>query len=81
MTNATQYVSQEKMDALKTELEELKKTKIPEIAVRIDEAKQLGDLSENAEYHDARDQMAWAQSRMLEIDAILNNAEIIAPGG
>jgi len=35
-------------------------------------------LSENAEYHDARDQMAWTQSRVLELGRILNNSEIIS---
>ncbi len=81
MTNTTQYLSQKKFDALEVELKNLKSTKIPEIASRIDEAKQLGDLSENAEYHDARDQMSWTQSRVKEIDHILQYAEIIAGGG
>lgn len=79
--DSTQYLSQEKFDALTSELKELKSARIPEIAVRIDEAKQLGDLSENAEYHDARDQMAWAQSRVKEIEAILDNAEIMVDDG
>ncbi len=77
MTETTQYLSPEKKQELDQELHHLKLTKIPEIAQRIDEAKQMGDLSENAEYHDARDQMAWAQSRVLEIDAILQNSEIV----
>jgi len=72
-----QYISQEKFDSLEKELKELKSVTIPAIAVRIDEAKQLGDLSENAEYHDARDQMAWTQSRVKEIEYILQNSEII----
>ncbi|PIR76419.1 MAG: transcription elongation factor GreA [Candidatus Magasanikbacteria bacterium CG10_big_fil_rev_8_21_14_0_10_42_10] len=74
----TQYLSTEKKQELEQELIELKSTKIPEIAQRIDEAKQMGDLSENAEYHDARDQMAWTQSRVLELGRILNNSEIIS---
>ncbi|HBB37710.1 MAG: Transcription elongation factor GreA [Candidatus Magasanikbacteria bacterium GW2011_GWD2_43_18] len=77
----TQYLSQEKKGELEQELIDLKLTKIPEIAQRIDEAKQMGDLSENAEYHDARDQMAWAQSRVLELEAILHNAEVITTTG
>lgn len=77
----TQYLSQEKFDELSKEFKELKLKKIPEIAVRIDEAKQLGDLSENAEYHDARDQMAWAQSRIKEIEAILDHSEIVVDDG
>lgn len=78
---STQYLSQEKFDELTVELKQLKLNTIPEIAVRIDEAKQLGDLSENAEYHDARDQMAWTQSRVKEIEAILDNSEIVVDDG
>lgn len=76
-----QYLSADKKSALEDELKTLKETKIPDIAQRIDEAKQMGDLSENAEYHDARDQMAWAQSRVLEIEGILHNVEIIPETG
>lgn len=77
----TQYVSKDKFDELKRELVELKSNTIPEIATRIDDAKQLGDLSENAEYHDARDQMSWTQSRVKEIEHILQHAEIITSQG
>ncbi|HYE60072.1 MAG TPA: transcription elongation factor GreA, partial [Candidatus Kapabacteria bacterium] len=52
-------------------------TKIPGLAQRIDEARQMGDLSENAEYHAAREEMAWAQSRVKELEHILSNAEVI----
>ena len=45
---------------------------------RIDEARQMGDLSENAEYHTAREELVWIQSRIGEINAILYNAEVIA---
>jgi len=72
-----QYLSQDKYDALEKELEQLKSTSIPEIAHRIDEAKQLGDLSENAEYHQAKEDMGWAQGRVKEIGYILGNAQII----
>ena len=80
MIDNTQYVSQKKYNELESELKTLKTTTIPEIATRIDEAKQLGDLSENAEYHDARDQMSWTQSRVKEIEHILQFAEIISGG-
>lgn len=73
-----QYLSQEKLDELKIQLETLKEVKITEIAKRIDEAKQLGDLSENAEYHSAREDMAWAQGRVREIENIVHNASVIS---
>ena len=72
-----QYMTQEKIDELKKELDELQRTKLPALAKRIDDARQMGDLSENAEYHMAREDMAWAQSRVLEIKAILDEAQVI----
>ena len=71
------FVSQEKFDSMTAERKAIKEEKIPAIAKRIEEAKQLGDLSENAEYHAARDEMAWAQSRILELDHLLQNAEVV----
>lgn len=76
-----QYLTQNKFDELKKELVELKEETIPMIAKKIDSAKQMGDLSENAEYHAAREEMAWAQSRSKELDYILNTAEIIPTEG
>lgn len=73
----TQYMSQQKLDELAKEREELKQHKIPAIAQRIDDARQLGDLSENAEYHAARDEMAWAQTRIKELQHLIDSAEII----
>ncbi len=72
-----QYMTQQKLDELKAEKNELKSTKIPAIAQRIDDARQMGDLSENAEYHSARDEMAWAQTRIKEVARLIDNAEII----
>lgn len=78
---STQYLSEEKLAELRDELRALKEEKIPTIAKRIDEARQMGDLSENAEYHSARDEMAWAQSRVQELGGILDNAEVISTTG
>ncbi|MFH1947265.1 MAG: transcription elongation factor GreA [Candidatus Magasanikbacteria bacterium] len=81
MQDQTQYMTQDKLEELKQELHNLKLTELPKIAKRIDDARQMGDLSENAEYHQAREDMAWMQSRVKEIGAILDNAEIITTGG
>lgn len=75
--NLTHYVSQESLEELKKEQNTIRDVSIPEIAKRIDEAKQQGDLSENAEYHQAREDMAWAQGRVKELEQIINNAQII----
>ena len=73
-----QYVSQSKLDELHEEQKQLRDEKIPTIAKRIDDARQMGDLSENAEYHAAREEMAWAQSRVKELDHIIGNAKLIS---
>ena len=74
----TQYLSQDKYESLKKEMMELKNDKIPVIAKRIDDARQMGDLSENAEYHSARDEMAWAQTRVKELENILRNYQVLS---
>lgn len=75
-----QYLSQDKLDILKNEYKDLKEEKIPQLAKRIDEARQMGDLSENAEYHAAREEMAWAQSRLKELAVILENSQVVTGG-
>lgn len=69
-----QYLSQKKFFDLNEEHQHLKEEKIPAIARRIDDARQMGDLSENAEYHAAREEMSWVQSRLKELEVILANA-------
>jgi len=76
-----QYMTQDKIEDLKRELQKLKDEVIPSLAKRIDDARQMGDLSENAEYHAAREDMSWAQSRVQEINYILSNAVIIEHDG
>ncbi len=71
------YLSQEKFDALTTELEELKTVTRPLINEKVQSARALGDLSENAEYHAARDAQGKNESRIQEIEAILKSASII----
>jgi transcription elongation factor GreA len=77
MTDAIQYVSQESLENLKQEYTTLKEVTIPDIAKRIDDAKQQGDLSENAEYHQAREDMSWAQGRLQELEEIISNSQVI----
>jgi len=59
---------------LESELKELKEVLMPEIIEKIEQAKELGDLSENAEYHDAKDQQGIAAARIVEIEDILKKA-------
>lgn len=71
------YLTADSLVSLKQELENLKNITIPEIASHIDSARQQGDLSENAEYHQAREDMSWAQGRLVEIEQILSNTRVI----
>ncbi len=77
MAEKVHYLSQESLEALKKEYEDVKYNRIPNVANKINEAKQQGDLSENAEYHQAKEEMAWAQGRLLELENIIGNAQII----
>lgn len=76
-----QIITQEGHDKLKNELEQLIKVKRPEIAKRIEFAKELGDLSENAEYHEAKDSQAFNDGRIGEITATLKNVTIVKTNG
>ena len=78
MDSTTEYLSQEKYDELTKELEQLKTVERKKIAEHLDYAKSLGDLSENAEYHEARDKQADIEDRIQQLELILKNAEIIA---
>ncbi|MCR4278587.1 MAG: transcription elongation factor GreA [bacterium] len=77
----THYLSAEGKEKLEAELKDLKLVKRREIADKIENAKALGDLSENAEYHEAKNQLAFVEGRVLEIGNILKNASIITETG
>jgi transcription elongation factor GreA len=72
-----EYLTQEKFDSFTKELEVLKGEKRKEVAEALEYAKALGDLSENAEYHDARDEQANVEDRIAKIESILKSAIII----
>ena len=72
------YVSREKFEELQKELEELKTVKRKEIAEQLEFAKSLGDLSENAEYQEARENQANLEERILKITDVLKRATIIS---
>ncbi len=74
------YLSKEKKAELEAELENLKTVKRREIAEKLSYARSLGDLSENAEYHDARTEQGEIEVRIEELEAILKNAVILTAG-
>jgi transcription elongation factor GreA len=76
MSNAA-YVTQEGLNKIQAELENLKKHRRPDSISRLEAAKALGDLSENAEYHEAKDELAWVGGRIRELEDTLNNIVMI----
>ena len=63
--------------ALREELEQLKKVDRPRISAAIAEAREHGDLKENAEYHAAREQQSFAEGRIMDIEGKLSHAQVI----
>src|SRR6056297_231994 len=72
-----QIISPEGHKKLQEELDYLVNTKRKEIADRIEKAKELGDLSENAEYHEAKDAQAFNENRIAEINNTLKNVKVV----
>jgi transcription elongation factor GreA len=71
------YVSPEKLAEMRKELDRLKTVRLREIADRIEKAKDMGDLSENADYTEAKDELAWTHARMRELDDLILRAQVI----
>ena len=77
MTNKPYYVSQEALAKLKAELNDLVTNKRPEVIDRIQRARELGDLSENADYSDAKESQGFIEGRILELESMIRNAKLI----
>lgn len=77
MNNQQTFLTKEGLKKIRDELEELKTIKRKEIAWRIQEAKELGDLSENAEYTEAKNEQAFIEGRIAELELILKQVTII----
>ncbi len=76
-----QIISREGHEKLKNELEYLTTVKRKEIAERIEGAKDMGDLSENAEYTEAKDAQAFNEGRIAEIKTLLKNLTVVSDEG
>ncbi len=77
MAETINYLTQEKINEFKKELEFLRTTRRREVAENLEYAKKLGDLSENAEYHEAREKQAEVEDRINYIEHILKTAQIV----
>ncbi len=71
------HLTKERFEELKTELERFKKEVRAEVRERLRRAKEYGDLSENADYSEAKDEQAKVEGRIFELENILKNASII----
>jgi len=78
MDNMSRYkMSQERLEALKEELYILETVKAKEVAEQIKEARSFGDLSENSEYDEAKNEQGKLYSKIAEIKELIENAEIV----
>ncbi len=73
-----EYLTKEKFEELTEELNTLKTEKRTKIAAELEYAKSLGDLAENAEYHEAREEQGALEDRISQLESILASAEIVA---
>lgn len=80
MSNKEQkeYLTKEKYNEIQKELEWLRTTRRKEVADHLEYAKSLGDLSENAEYQEARDEQAEIEDRIAHLEHLLKNAEVVS---
>jgi len=72
-----QYLSKERLEELKKEYEDLKTRRRIEVGERLKKAKEFGDLSENSEYAEAREEQAQVETRISALEDMIKNAKII----
>jgi transcription elongation factor GreA len=77
MNNKPAYLSKDGLEQIRQELEELVNVRRAEIAARIHEAKEHGDITENAEYEDAKNEQAFVEGRIQALSALVKNAVVI----
>lgn len=78
MVSSQSYVTKEGLQRMREELDEARNIRRKEVAERIERAKEMGDLSENAEYTSAREEQAFLEGRILELETLLRNAVVIS---
>jgi transcription elongation factor GreA len=77
VNSKTTYISKDGLEKLREELTEMTNVRRPEIAQRIHDAKEHGDLSENAEYEDAKNEQAFVEGRIQTLEAMIKTATLI----
>lgn len=81
MADEQEFLTKEKFEELTKELDFLKKTKRKEIAENLEYAKSLGDLSENAEYHEVREAQANLENKIAKLETLLKTGAIVSDSG
>lgn len=81
MPNGSHQVTPEGLDQLEQELAQLKAKDRPETVKRLAAARELGDLSENADYSDAREQLAFIEGRIEELESLIKHADVVRTKG
>ena len=71
------YLTEEGLEELKAELDDLKKNKRKEVAQALKEAKEFGDLSENSDWDEAKSRQVFIEGRIAEVENIIKHAKII----
>ena len=78
MTDQQSFLTAEKFAELKQELDHLKTVRRKEVAESLEYARSLGDLSENAEYQEARDMQAAIEERITHLEKVIKEAKIVS---
>ncbi len=77
MNNKPGYLTHDGLEKLRAELEQLVNVRRAEVAARIHDAKEHGDLAENAEYEDAKNEQAFVEGRIQTLESLIRNAVLI----
>ena len=80
MNNNSIQITKDGLELLKKELDELVEIKRPKVVERLSNARTQGDLMENSDYHNAKDELEFLDGRISELEGVLKNAEVISGG-
>lgn len=80
-TNGKVEITKSGLDALKKELDEMVSAKRPKLVERLSYARSQGDLSENSDYHNAKDELEFLDGRISELEDVVKNAVVVSGNG
>jgi transcription elongation factor GreA len=81
MQNTKMQLTKEAFEALKDELKELNEVKRPKLVERLSRAMAEGDLSENADYQSAKEELEFLDGRISELEEVVNNSQVVSNSG